>query len=797
MKRHLGSGGLVLLIALTSWAAHLYGEQAESELQLASAPQPGVAKRSGNPALSVPQEKWSVAPVRRPKRRVLTAQEKASLPPPDWIVVYRPATGETRLEPPLAIPDRVLKAAADAMPSSTGLLGPPYGGLAGPRPSDHSRQVIIGTDDRVRVSPTEGYPWRVIGKIFLRFPNQSQWGASSALIDPFHVLTAGHAVYSADEGGWVTEMEFIPGLDGYYAPFSSAWDVEVRAPSGWVDQQDPDYDWGLVTLDRNIGNIIGWLGYAYEAVGYYPGKVLNLAGYPGDRDEGLGLYWAANVATRATDNVLYHVIDTSTGQSGSPIWRYIEDTDQSHIMAVHTYGDRDENSGTRINETRFNSIRDWSGLDPPPYDYADLIDDGLDYAGFSPPSVASGSPFHVFCDVRNIGTTTSLGFIVSFHASADTVITPLDPTIGMVYVPYVEPFTYVDCDWSGPFPATIPTGTYYVGWIIDSGDNVVEISENNNIEHLPTPLIVGTPPNIRLAWGDFNPASPVQLAPGDPLILSSLLQNTGGSAAGPFWLEFWASRTGGLTTNLFLAQSARIDVLDRTSSVPFSTVVPLDSIPDGPYTVVMVADRPNEVSEPDETDNRVVVGGKRLLVIRPQTNADLAVESFAFGPNPVFSGQQIALNGQVRNIGTGDSGPFWIEFWGSYDRLYPLPQFFLCDSIGVGNLRPGEAINLSDYPRTLYATPAGVFMVGVLIDRIDQVSERDETNNYLFLDGHRLNQVFSPAIEADGQVTKDQLPDVVVASADFWPAIPDQLPPGAAMMIWARVENHSPVPTGP
>jgi len=773
--------GLLLLSFVSfAWAGASSGVQ-----QTAPPPHPASAKRSGAPVLIVPRSKWAAPPIRRPKPRKISPERKASLPPPDWIVVYRPATGEVRYEPPSGLAESLLKTGAKAVASSTGLLG------RGPSPLS-----VIGTDERIRVTPTTDFPWRVIGKFFMTFPNNSQWVASGALIDPFHVLTAGHVVFNSDEGGWVRQLEFYPGLDGNYAPFSSAWDIEVRSPSGWVDQNNPDYDWGLVTLDRNIGAIIGWLGYAYEPLDYYPGKEFNLAGYPADLDQGLALYWSHNKATRATENVLYHVIDTSGGQSGSPVWRYLADVDQSHVMAVHTYGDTDENSATRINATRFNNIKTWCAEDLPPTDYADLIDDGFEYAGFSPSSVSSGGQFHVFCDVRNIGTTTALGFVVSFHASADSVITPLDPLIGTVFVPSVEPFTYVDVDWRGSFPASIGRGSWYVGYILDSSDNVAEYDENNTYV-LPNRLIVGTPPNLQVVWGDFSPPAPQQLAPGDPLVLNALIRNTGGSAASPYWLEFWGSRTGGLMTDIFLADSAHLGVLDPGTSNPFSTVVPLAGVPDGPYTLVMIADRPNEIVESNESDNRVVVGGKRLLVIRPQTSADLAVTGFSLSPNPVYSGQAISMSGEVRNIGSEDSGPFWIEFWGSYNRLYPSMDFFLCDSIGVANLAPGQAIDLSKYARTLYAVPSGVFMVGVVVDRLDQINELDETNNYLFLDGYHLNQSFAPADESTDDPAKAQLPDVVVSWADFSPAAPYQAPPGVPMSLRLRIENRSAYEAGP
>jgi len=784
-SRHLG---LVALVALFLFSTQVFAAPQIGTRQ-AGPPKASWTKRSGNPALEVPPSKRGLPAIARPKPLALTPEQKAVLPPPDWIVVHRPRTGETWYEPPSSL-NNYLRGipVTNAQPSSAGLLGK---APAGPALMD-----IIGTDQRQRVTPTTDFPWRVVGKTYMQFPNNSYWVASGALVDPFHVLTAGHVVHSKSEGGWATEIEFVPGMDGNYAPFSSAWDVDVRAPSGWVNSQDENYDWALITLDRNVGEWIGWMGYAYEQPDYYPNRVLTLAGYPDDLDQGLGLYYASDVATHATDYLLFYLIDSSAGQSGGPVWRYIQATDEHQIMAVHAYGNKTENQGTRINASVFSDIQNAGATDPPPTDWADLIDDGVSFAGFSPGTVSSGAPFEVHCDVRNIGTATATNFDVTFYASPDDNITTSDLPIGMVHVATLDPFTYVTCSWTGAFPATIAPGSYSVGWVIDSGNVVAEISEINNTAFLTTQLIVGIPPNLRFLWGDFAPASPIQLTPGDPLTLIAHLQNTGGSPAGPFWLEFWGSRNGGLTVSQFVANSARPSGIDAGVTLPFSTVVPLSSIPDGPYTIVMTADRPNEVAESDESDNRVVVGGKRLLVIRPQTNADIAVESFSFGPNPVYSGQAITLGGWVRNIGTEDSGPFWIEFWGSRDRLYPSLDFMLCDSIAVNNLGPGEAIDLSTINRTLYGTPSGIYMVGVVADRLDQISERDETNNHQFLDGYRLNRAYTVAGDP-AQADLSELPDLVVTSADFAPTSPYQALPRSPLTLWARVENHSNQVAGP
>jgi len=315
-------------------------------------------------------------------------------------------------------------------------------------------------------------------------------------------------------------------------------------------------------------------------------------------------------------------------------------------------------------------------------------------------------------------------------------------------------------------------------------------SDGNFSLYFPTP----SGPNLTLSDCRFSPAAPTQLRPGDPLALSARVENSGGSPTGPFWVEVWGSRTGGLTLDRFLATSLHLPSgLFAGGSHSWITSTPLTSIPDGPYTVVYSVDRPREVAESNERDNRAVIGSQRLLVIRPPTQADLVVEGFAMAPNPAQSGGPVAFSGRVANRGSEPCGPFWIEFWGSWDWPYPALDFFLCDSIFVENLDPGAAVDLANCPRSLYKVPEGVFMVGCFADRDDSIAETDETNNYQFLDGQVFNRVALEARPVKTQVGAD----LVVWSADISPVAPVQLAPGDTITLTIELANRGSLNTGP
>ncbi|NGX32409.1 MAG: Extracellular metalloprotease [Candidatus Anoxychlamydiales bacterium] len=75
---------------------------------------------------------------------------------------------------------------------------------------------------------------------------------SGAIIDEFHVLTAGHNVYLHDNGGWASSVEVVPGMDGTYKPFGSAMVTDMRSYTGWTQDEMDEHDWAILTLDTKI-----------------------------------------------------------------------------------------------------------------------------------------------------------------------------------------------------------------------------------------------------------------------------------------------------------------------------------------------------------------------------------------------------------------------------------------------------------------------------------------------------------------------------------------------------------------
>ncbi len=220
-------------------------------------------------------------------------------------------------------------------------------------------ETVCGNDDRVRISPASAVPWRWCSELLITYPNGAGARGTGWFIGPKTVMTAGHVVYSAGNGGWARRIEVIPGMDGASRPFGSQVGTSFRSVSGWTSSGNPEYDYGAIVLPNNsLGNTVGWFGFANLSDAQLHNLFVNTAGYPGDKPFGT-LWFNAGSITQVTGRRLYYMIDTAGGQSGSAVWRYLNG--QRHAVGIHGYGGC-PNKAVRIITPVYNNMLAWKAL---------------------------------------------------------------------------------------------------------------------------------------------------------------------------------------------------------------------------------------------------------------------------------------------------------------------------------------------------------------------------------------------------------------------------------------------------
>jgi len=221
-------------------------------------------------------------------------------------------------------------------------------------------EVIIGTDDRVRIQNTSQVPWRRICALRITFPNGANFLGTGFFIGARTVATAGHCVYLPKQGGWARRIEVIPGLNGPQRPFGSALATSFRAAQGWVQNGRPAADYGAVVLPPGSfsGQNLGRFGFGVFPSSVLLAKQVVLAGYPGDKP---GEMWGmARRLKSVTGDTLIYDIDTMGGQSGAG--PYIKHNGKRYVVGIHNYGATSGNSATRITAPVYNNLLSWSKL---------------------------------------------------------------------------------------------------------------------------------------------------------------------------------------------------------------------------------------------------------------------------------------------------------------------------------------------------------------------------------------------------------------------------------------------------
>lgn len=230
-------------------------------------------------------------------------------------------------------------------------------------PDTVGAESIQGSDDRVQITNTASYPWRVHCSLLITARDGSMWIGTGWFIGPKTVMTAGHCVFIRSSNparhGWVRSVEVIPGRNGAVRPYGSVTSSNLRSVTGWVNSGRQRSDYGAIILSTPLGNSTGWLGFGNFSLPTIMSSSANLSGYPGDKPAGTQWYHADNVVFVSPYRVFYRT-DTMGGHSGAAVYRLRNGA--RHAFAIHAYGGTGSNSGARITKGVFNIMKSWKNV---------------------------------------------------------------------------------------------------------------------------------------------------------------------------------------------------------------------------------------------------------------------------------------------------------------------------------------------------------------------------------------------------------------------------------------------------
>jgi glutamyl endopeptidase len=222
-------------------------------------------------------------------------------------------------------------------------------------------EAVIGTDERVRITSTKQYPWRVTASLLITAADNTQYIGTGWFISPRTLVTAGHCVFIKHSGvaardGWVKKIQVVPGRNGSEAPFGGLTATEFWTVKGWGEQGLEIYDYGAIILPSAFAQELGHFAFGVFEDERLLASTANIAGYPGDKPRGTLWYDNRGIGSVNPDKVFY-AADTAGGQSGAAV--YIFHEGQRTGVAIHAYGGNTANSGTRISSQVFSNLEAW------------------------------------------------------------------------------------------------------------------------------------------------------------------------------------------------------------------------------------------------------------------------------------------------------------------------------------------------------------------------------------------------------------------------------------------------------
>ncbi len=335
---------------------------------------------------------------------------------------------------------------------------------------------------------TEIFPYSAVVKVITDLNSTHVVVGSGAMIDANHVLTAGHVVYDAYEGGWRENVRVVPGKNGYgetylTEPYGRAYATHMRSTAGWTQFTYMQHDWAVITLDRDIGNETGWLGVANIPYTHnnYSDRVYT-AGYPATTLSGNYMYEISGIGGSANEYQHFYTFYGEGGQSGSSVWTLVDS--DPYVISIFAYGPA-PGSGTRITSEKFDLINLWIEQDSTDTPKPDLEIAGsnniLADLGYDKNIVIVFSEIPVATSIFNYGNVNVDKAILKFYLSEDEDITVDDYQIGRTVLKNIEAFASIDVVESLRVPIGVPEGLYEIGWIIDPDNDVDEFLEDNNV----------------------------------------------------------------------------------------------------------------------------------------------------------------------------------------------------------------------------------------------------------------------------------------------------------------------------
>lgn len=370
---------------------------------------------------------------------------------------------------------------------------------------DASRQDITPTPPSPLYYPYT-FPWNTEFRLLMRFPvagfPDQYYLCSASSASDFHLLSAAHCVYNhdpLDDGSgrgagfaaevwaWPAETDVVDPIDPDNwpdFPFGVAKMTYETTYNAWINSSDLNWDFSFITLDRRIGDHVGWMGREWGV----NASALNFDGYPAqapyvpsDNPYQYPGFDAGNVIGYTCCRIQMSAY-TYGGHSGGGVWRY--DGTNDYIEGVNSTSNRagyaEATLFTSQTSTDLSNTITTDKSVRPPVDRAQLIEYVFNGTskGLLTPQVAIGGSLGVTLNAFNAGYTPAGDTTAYIYLTKSESDVTSGTYIGAIDLGSLDTYQYTVQNRYITVPSFVAPGSYYVGWLLGGANSQYGTDKN-------------------------------------------------------------------------------------------------------------------------------------------------------------------------------------------------------------------------------------------------------------------------------------------------------------------------------
>ncbi len=361
----------------------------------------------------------------------------------------------------------------------------------------------------------------------------------------------------------------------------------------------------------------------------------------------------------------------------------------------------------------------------------------------SPTAVAAGGVTNASCYLYNQGNAIASPATIGYYLSTNQVLDASDVLLNTT-TGSVNGGGYMSRAANLTIPAGTAVGSYYVLFVADHLNGLVETNENNNVSSAPLQVIT---PSVDLIMTSVY-LSPTSVLAGSTVNASSYIQNIGNTAATTSAVGYYLSTNQVLDASDVFLTSSPGGVLNGGYSLSHYDypVIPANTAP-GSYYVLFVADPLNAVAETNENNN---VASASLQVVAP--GIDLLIQQQSLAATSTTPGFAVGASCYIQNAGTTMATSSTVGFYLSTNQVLDASDVLLTTVTGF-SLSAGQLASRTASLVVPTGTAAGSYYVLFVADPLNAVSETNENNNVASAPLTVLGPFTGTVVPANGTAT--------------------------------------------